>query len=107
MCEQIQNIPSADVIELEPYPTLHRQKKAKLVAVHEMRIRDDCFDLLRTTVPSRNHRQLNRERVIQLVFIGDRDIPFFTLLSYEGWLKEYYSARIGWVFQIQRICESK
>ena len=100
MMKKIRYMPATEAIELEPYPTLKRQRKALLIGVHELEIRSDGFDLIRQAVPSMGHRKLTHSHVIELVFIGDRDMPFYTLLSYEGWLTEYYKARIGLVFEV-------
>lgn len=101
MVETIRNKFPTESINLEPYPTLRHQKKGILVAVKEIRIIQDCFDIIRLAVPSKDHRNLTREHVIELVFIGERDIPFYTLLSYDGGSKEYYTARIGEIFKIK------
>ena len=101
MVETIRNKVPTEKIELEIYPTLRKQRKGTLVAVNEIRITHDCFDIIRLVVPSKDHRKLTRDHVIELVFIGERDIPFYTLLNYEGWLKEYYAARVGEIFKIE------
>lgn len=93
----------ADVIELQAYPTLHGQKRGRLIDVRVINNPPESFNLLRLAVPSSDHRKLKLSAIIQLIFIGDLDVPFYTLINYEGWLKEFYSARIGKLFKIRRL----
>lgn len=102
MIESIRRkMPEGRITELQHYPTLYRQRKGKLLAVREIRIGADSFDLMRLAVPSEEHRRLKRDHVIQLVFVGEGHIPFYTLIDYEGWRMEYYRARIGEVFAVE------
>lgn len=101
MVENMKLAQATETLDIAPYPTLHRQTKGKLVSVREIAVKDDAFDLKRMAVPARPRARFENGRAIQLVFIGDRDIPVYTFLDYEGWLKEYFVARIGLVFRFR------
>lgn len=102
MIERIRNMEATEVIDLASYPGLHRQSKGVLVAVREVGLlKGDAFDITRLAVPARPKAELNRSHLVQLVFVGDREIPFYTFVNYEGWLLEYYRARMGMVFRFR------
>lgn len=92
------------------YPKLHGQTSATLLAVRELLFpKDKNADLIEydTTYLSPNgigFYQLSNGPYLQLIFVGDKHIPFCTIRpKYGGFSKnkkEYYESLIGQVFQI-------
>lgn len=91
------------------YPKLHRQKTATLLAVRELLIPKDLNDdLLRyDTVfddgSGKGYFPLPDGEYLQLIFIGNKHIPFCTIRSKWGVhknKKEYYESKIGEEFEI-------
>jgi hypothetical protein len=102
------------------YPKLWEQKTATLLAVRELNFpADKNEDLIMydtsyyTTDPPYtgcgaysppNYYKLRNGPYIQLIFIGDKHIPFCTLRpKYNGWCKDrlgYYKSKIGQVFNV-------
>lgn len=90
-----------EVLEVASYPTLYHQKKARLLAVGQVWTTNESFDMLRLAVPARPRETLGNGPLLQLVFVGEKNIPFAVLRNWEGWLNDYYKARIDMVFTIK------
>jgi len=90
------------------YHKLWDQKKAKLVHV-EVRDLDIGRDHALLEYDTKYHIGLSGEfswyhldagKYLQLVFLGDKGIPFCTLRSYNHMKAEYYRRNIGETFDI-------
>jgi len=93
------------------YPKLWGQKKARLVYVQVLDGKKLSRDLIEydTKKYDGTYYELPKTRLIQLVFIGDKNIPFCTLRKYSKWKEEYYRNNINKVFDIvielkERVC---
>lgn len=97
------------------YPKLHRQTMAELLAIKVICATDvqstgfliDLWDY-DTTYISRDYIRYNYElpkkgQLIQLIFLGNKYIPFCTLRSWNPEKHEYYRAAIGETFKIEVI----
>ena len=84
------------------YPKLWGQTTAKLIAVEDINIDENTNkDLL--------EYELKKGKYIQLVFLGNKNIPFCTIRSAYGKMgnkKEYYQAKIGETFNIVIVYEN-
>lgn len=97
------------------YPKLWEQKKAELIAVRifdaqAVQINKDLIEYdTKYIIEEENEIEegvydyypLPKEgRLIQLIFIGDKDIPFCTLRRHIDRKMEYYLSKIGEIFEI-------
>ena len=86
------------------YPKLHGQKKATLVAVARIKIdKNTPQELLEydTKKSDGTYYELKTGTYLQLIFLGDKSIPFCTIRSaYPTHKVEYYKSSIGKVFDI-------
>lgn len=86
------------------YPKLHNQKLAELLAVRELLINDkitqDFLEYDTKTVDG-SYYPLKKGRHLQLVFIGDKHIPFCTVRSYSTDKERFYKSNIGEWFKIE------
>lgn len=92
------------------YPKLHGQTSATLLAVRELSFpQDSNTDLVEydTTYPSPHgveYYPLPEGPYLQLIFVGNKHIPFCTIRSKWGGFrknkKEYYESCIGKTFSI-------
>ena len=92
------------------YPKLHGQTSAELLAVRELNFpQDRNADLVEydTTYPSPrgvDYYPLPDGPYLQLIFVGNKHIPFCTIRSKWGGFRknkqEYYQSCIGKTFQI-------
>ena len=95
------------------YPKLWHQKKAELLAVRiidaqAVQINQDLieYDTGFETVDDfmdiqKDYYQLPKQgKLIQLIFIGDKDIPFCTLRRHTEQKYQYYFSCIGEVFEV-------
>lgn len=86
------------------YPKLHNQKLAELLAVRELLINDKITqDFLEydTKTVGGSYYPLHKGRHLQLVFIGDKHIPFCTVRSYSADKERFYKSNIGELFKIE------
>lgn len=87
------------------YPKLYGQEKAQLIDVRYLSIPKDMNeDLLfyDTVKPDGSMFPLKNGNYIQLIFVGDKHIPFCTIRSRWPDTKEfYYRASIGEWFEIK------
>lgn len=87
------------------YPKLHGQKEATLVAVAKIKIdKNTPQELLEydTKKSDGTYYELKSGTYMQLIFLGDKCIPFCTIRSmYPTHKVEYYKAAIGQRFNIQ------
>ena len=98
------------------YPKLHGQTSAYLLAVEPITIDADTpSELIEydTRTTTGEHYPLTPGEYIQLIFIGNKRIPFCTIRRREHWIKgrrldkvEYYKKKIGQIFNIS-IAKSK
>lgn len=91
------------------YPKLHGQTTGELLAVKNIRIdKETPKELIEydTTKSDGTKYPLKTGDYIQLIFLGDLNIPFCTIRSnrtkWGGDKLEYYSKLIGEVFNIAR-----
>lgn len=93
------------------YPKLWGQKTAELIAVriidaqaisiNKQLIEYDTKYLVRESPPLYGYYQLPKiGKLIQLIFIGNFDIPFCTLRRYIPDKYEFYKGKIGSVFNV-------
>ena len=88
------------------YPKLWGQNQAKLIAVEDINIDENTNkDLLEydTKALDGSYYELKKGKYIQLIFLGNKNIPFCTIRSSYGRMgnkKEYYQSKIGELFQI-------
>lgn len=96
------------------YPKLWRQTQAKLIAVEDINIDENTNkDLLEydTKANDGSYYELKKGKYIQLIFLGNKNIPFCTIRSGQssgkmGNKKEYYQAKIGETFNIVIVYEN-
>lgn len=95
------------------YPKLWGQTQAKLIAVEDITIDENTDkDLIEydTKASDGSYYKLNKGKYIQLIFLGNKNIPFCTIRSKYGasapFLRdyidktEYYKSKIGEMFDI-------
>lgn len=85
------------------YLKLHNQTTAKLVAIESIKINNDKHkELLQydTIKSDGSYYPINNELYIQLIFIGDKHIPFCTLRKFGGYKWSYYKTKINEEFKI-------
>lgn len=86
------------------YPKLHGQKSATLVAVAKIKIdKNTPHELLEydTKKSDGTYYELKTGNYMQLIFLGDKAIPFCTIRSaYPQHKVEYYKNSIGQKFNI-------
>ena len=85
------------------YPKLHNQNIAKLVAVETIKINQSKHQELLEYDTKRSdgtYYQINDGDYIQLIFIGDKHIPFCTLRKFSGYSLNYYKELIGSTLKI-------
>lgn len=88
------------------YPKLWDQTQAKLIAVEDINIDENTNkDLIEydTKANDGSYYELKKGSYIQLIFLGNKNIPFCTIRSAYGQYgnkKEYYQAKIGEMFNI-------
>ena len=95
------------------YKKLWGQTKAKLIAVEDINIDDNTSnDLLEydTKAEDGSYYELKKGQYIQLIFLGDKNIPFCTIRDRCGASapflrdyidkREYYKDKIGKMFNI-------
>ena len=87
------------------YPKLWGQTEATLIAVRDIQINKQTHpDLLEydTKKPDGSYFKLANGNYIQLVFIGNKGIPFCTIRSAFPTKKvDYYKSNINQVFEIE------
>lgn len=89
------------------YPKLHKQKRAKLLAVGKINInKNTSKDFLEydTKMANGKYYKLSEGTHLLLVFLGDKYIPFTTVRSCNnqyGNKQEYYKSKIGKLFEIE------
>ena len=87
------------------YPKLWNQQTAELLAVKDIKINKQTHpDLIEydTKVKDGEYYTLKAGNYIQLVFLGDKGIPFCTIRSaYPQNKVDYYRQNIGKVFEIE------
>ena len=90
------------------YPKLWGQTSAKLIAVEDINIDENTNkDLLEydTKADDGSYYELKKGKYIQLIFLGNKNIPFCTIRSaytkQYGNKKEYYQSKVGEVFYIE------
>lgn len=94
------------------YPKLWEQTTAELLTVKDITIDENTNkDLLEydTKALDGSYYELKKGKYIQLIFLGNKNIPFCTIRSSYGRMgnkKEYYQSKIGEVFNIVIVCES-
>ena len=96
------------------YPKLWGQTLAKLIAVEDINIDENTNkDLLEydTKAIDGSYYELKKGKYIQLIFLGNKNIPFCTIHSGQlsgkmGNKKEYYQAKIGETFNIVIVYEN-
>jgi len=85
------------------YPKLWGQKKASLIHLRILRA-----ELVSPMLIEYDTKDINKDYyplpksgfLLQLIFIGEYDIPFCTLRRYTEEKKHYYQSRIGLTFNI-------
>lgn len=85
------------------YPKLHGQTSAELIAVRPIRIdKNTPRELLEyDTKYDGGYYPLPTGNYIQLVFVGNLNIPFCTIRSsYPPSKRDYYNGKVGDVFEI-------
>ena len=85
------------------YPKLHNQTTAKLVAIESIKINNDKHKELwqyDTKKSDGSYYPINNEQYLQLIFIGDKHIPFCTLRKFSGYSLNYYKNKINEEFKI-------
>lgn len=83
------------------YPKLWNQKKAELIAVREINSKDFNIDLLEyDTKYHGGYYPLKEGDYIQLIFLGDKHIPFCTIRPYSQQKENYYQDSINMIFDI-------
>ena len=94
------------------YPKLWGQTTAKLIAVEDINIDENTNkDLLEydTKANDGSYYELKKGKYIQLIFLGNKNIPFCTIRSAYGKMgnkKEYYQAKVGETFNIVIVYEN-
>jgi hypothetical protein len=85
------------------YPKLWGQKKAELIGVRILNaqaINKDLIEYDTKTSEGEYYELPKKGELIQLVFVGDKDIPFCTLRRYTEVKYLYYSENVGNTFDI-------
>ena len=88
------------------YPKLHNQTTAKLVAIETIRINNEKhkelleYDTIKSDGSYYPIDTNNNNQYIQLVFIGNKHIPFCTLRKFGGYNWSYYKTKINDLFKI-------
>lgn len=94
------------------YPKLWEQTTAELLTVKDITIDENTNkDLLEydTKALDGSYYELKKGKYIQLIFLGNKNIPFCTIRNAYGRYgdkKEYYQSKIGEVFNIVIVSES-
>lgn len=87
------------------YPKLHGQKTATLVAVARIKIDKNTPPELfeyDTKKSDGSYYELKHGTYLQLIFLGDKSIPFCTIRSaYPTHKVEYYKSSIGQKFNVE------
>jgi len=93
------------------YPKLWNQTTAELIAVHELWNSSFNPDLLEYDTVYKDadgetqHYPLYHAHFLQLIFIGNKHIPFCTIRSYTDKKKRYYTDAISKQFDIVLVKE--
>ena len=90
------------------YPKLWNQKQAELISVRLLdaeRINDDlrAYDTFydgNSVDDWGNYEIPNKGLLLQLLFYGDKQIPFCTIRRYTTEKEKYYQSKIGQIFEI-------
>lgn len=88
------------------YPKLWGQTQAELLAVKEIEINENTNkDLIEydTKAIDGSYYELKKGKYLQLIFLGNKNIPFCTIRSkYSSYVNktEYYKSKIGEIFDI-------
>lgn len=94
------------------YPKLWEQTTAELLVVKDITIDENTNkDLLEydTKALDGSYYELKKGKYIQLIFLGNKNIPFCTIRSVYGKMgnkKEYYHAKVGETFNIVIVYEN-
>jgi hypothetical protein len=94
------------------YPKLWGQTTAELLAVRKLHIPDDLNDTLKTYDTTYRLKSANDGNVyaayllpqgecLQLIFLGDKRIPFCTIRRWTPQKETYYKGLVGQIFEIK------
>ena len=84
------------------YPKLWNQETAELIAIKKLEGRKLHKDLIEydTKQVDGSYYHLYQDELIQLIFIGDKGIPFCTLRRYIDSKWKYYEKLVGEEFNV-------
>jgi hypothetical protein len=86
----------------DDYPKLWGQKQAILLDVKCVQKKELSKDLLEydTKTSKGEYYMLPEGLLLQLIFLGDKRIPFCTLRKQSPWKEKYYRSQVGFMFEI-------
>lgn len=84
------------------YPKLWGQYSARLLEVNDTEYKNLHPDLIEyDTKYNGGYYPLPKVRLIQLIFLGDKGIPFCTIRRWTPQKHRYYESAIGKIFEIE------
>jgi len=84
------------------YPKLWNQKTATLLEIRLLQRENLRKELIEYDTKNNNgeYYQLPKGTLLQLIFVGDKGIPFCTLRRHTPAKEVYYQSHIGYMFDI-------
>ena len=91
------------------YPKIHGQKNAQLIHVRRLEASNLHEDLIEydTRTSTGEYYALPKGLLLQLVFMGDKGIPFCTLRRHTPDKEAYYRASVGMMFEVKVVSNIK